>query len=139
MDRPSFYADMIFTCQARALARRHAKAGYPTFRYFLNRELPGDAGKQLGAFHAMDLLYLFSGSHESWGLFEAADDVIAQTFSEAWVEFAETGIPGLGAVTWPAWTAASDPHLVLDETISVGHGVRTEKCDAMDPVVGWID
>ncbi len=139
VDRPSFFADMIFTCQARALARRHAKAGYPTFRYFLARELPGDGGKQLGAFHAMDLLYLFSGSHESWLLFEATDADIAEAFREAWVGFAKTGTPAPEAATWPAWTAASDPHLVLDETIFVGHGVRTEECDAMDPVVGWID
>ena len=52
-----------------------------------------------------------------------------------WINFATNEMPSApGAPAWPAYDAATDPFLVLDETVSTGAGVRTAQCGFWDSI-----
>lgn len=127
--------DSQFICQARAAARA-AKAGQsePVYRYFFSHTLPGIAGL-LGAFHGLELFYVFQTIERSdYATQATADDtaVTAQLLGY-WTRFAATGDPnGSGAVAWPTYDAASDPYLELAAPAKAGQGLRTTACDVWD-------
>ena len=72
----------------------------PCYFFNFNRELPGD---DMGAWHAADLLYVFSTLKNNWRPFEEIDYTISEQISDALVAFAESGNPNNAAI--PAWKA----------------------------------
>ena len=70
----------------------------PCYFFNFNRELPGD---DMGAWHAADLLYVFSTLENNWRPFEEIDYIISEQISDAIVAFAESDNPNNAAI--PAW------------------------------------
>ena len=53
-----------------------------------------------------------------------------------WVQFAKTGDPNIdGKLAWPAYKTIEDRHLVMDETISVDSGLRSDACNLLDEIL----
>ena len=57
-----------------------------------------------------------------------------------WVQFAKAGDPNLkpnkeGRPQWPAYTVTQDQHLVMDASIVVDTGLRSDACDMLDEVL----
>jgi para-nitrobenzyl esterase len=93
----------------------------------------------LGAFHGVEIPYVFGNAEQFslLGTIEQADLDLSATIMGYWTRFAATGDPnGGGAPNWPAYEAASDQHLELDDTIKVGTGLYTAACDLADKVRG---
>jgi carboxylesterase type B len=56
-------------------------------------------------------------------------------FQGYWSRLALAGDPnGEGAPDWPAFTAASDAHLVLGDTVSASTGLGADHCDFWDTI-----
>src|SRR6185436_15796244 len=51
------FTELIGTCPTRMAARANASAGQPTYLYYFTRVLPG--GEKLGAFHSLEIGYVF--------------------------------------------------------------------------------
>jgi para-nitrobenzyl esterase len=50
-----------------------------------------------------------------------------------WSRMAATGDPnGDSAFAWPTYDATSDPHMVLDLTLSAGTALKKDICDFWD-------
>lgn len=66
----------------------------------------------------------------------APDDARPTTaFMDYWVQFANTGYTNIESQpTWPAYTAHSDQHQIMDATIQIESGLRQEACDLLDRV-----
>jgi len=136
----ALYSDMRFTCPARQIARAAVAGGTPDVRrYFFARRAPTPQGPK-PAQHGIELLYVFGTASDIPGYVPAAADIaLADAMLGYWSRFAGTGDPdGGGAVAWPAYEAASDPFLRLDDPIAEGHGVRTPQCDLFDEIVASI-
>ncbi|MEC8507243.1 MAG: carboxylesterase family protein, partial [Planctomycetota bacterium] len=59
-----------------------------------------------------------------------------KAFMDYWVEFAKTGNPNLdNRVDWPLYTVSEDQHLVMDDAIVVGSGLRRQACDLFDRIL----
>jgi para-nitrobenzyl esterase len=133
--------DAQFVCPCRTIARAAAAAqSPPVFRYFFTQRLSRGAGALLGAFHGLELFYVF----QRLGVIQTYEPTNSDLALQAamlgyWTRFAATGDPnGSRAVNWPQYDPASDLYLELGTPITAGNGVRTNKCDFWDRVVSGL-
>ncbi len=121
---------------ARAMSAATATGGPSAFLYEFTR-VP--LGNPLGAFHAVEIPYVFgnAGLFTSLGKLEPADYDLSSTIMGYWTRFAATGDPnGDEAPLWPPYDSVTDPHLELGDTIGTGSGLYKEACDLADKVRG---
>jgi para-nitrobenzyl esterase len=126
--------DTSWTCPVRRAARAAAalRSG-AVYRYFFTHELDSLAFQGLGAFHALDVYFVFQHAQALTHTLNPAELAFSQDILGYWSRFAITGDPnGVMAVQWPSYEPTSDLHLVLDTTIVAGDGVRTARCDLLD-------
>ena len=126
-------SDLKFICTARRTARAAASAQQePVYRYHFTHVLDnvGPAGKKNGAYHGLELLFVFDKLTIANYVASTAEKDLAAAMGGYWARFGATGDPnGEGAVSWPVYDVQNDPYLRLDSVISAEEGVHTEKCD----------
>jgi para-nitrobenzyl esterase len=128
-------SDAAFICPTRRVARAAAQAqSEPVYRYFFTHALDGGAGRALGAFHGLELAFVFGTLGRASSYSPSADELsLADAMVGYWSRFAASDDPnGGGATVWPAYAPATDPYLRLDTSISSAEGVRTAQCDFWD-------
>ena len=108
----------------------HRTGGAPVFRYSFDRAVPVPAdrvvngkpatGRDVGAVHASDIVYVFHALASSPGVtWEDADWRLSDAMATYWSNFARTGNPdGKGLPEWPVYGAAGGyPVMHLDVTL----------------------
>jgi para-nitrobenzyl esterase len=99
--------DMLMACPIGAMAALTRAQGPKVFVYKFDRTIPGKGESKLGAFHSLELPYVFNSFHDRdwrWLPFTAADDSLASLIESYWSNFAKTGTPNSpGVPDWPAW------------------------------------
>ena len=131
VDRQSLevFTDVFFTCPTRIAARTSAGAA-PVYLYQFTRVYPG--GESLGAFHAMEIPYVF-GNWSAWLPASADDRRMSDAMMGYWTRFAATGDPnGAGAPTWPRYDGTAS-YLEFGATPVARQGLKGEVCDAIEP------
>ncbi len=123
--------DSFFTCPTRIAARRHQATGQPVYRYYFTRVSPGPGGEALGAYHSMEVPYVFD-TRPAWLPTEPEDLALVDAIGRYWTQFAATGDPnGPNLSEWPVYDPAVDSFLELGASIRTGEGVRTATCDLL--------
>ncbi len=130
--------DPRFTCTARKTVRALvAGQQKPVYRYFFTHTMDGGVLRLLGAFHGLDVFFVFGHLDTQNYRPSAAETALSDAMIGYWSRFAATGNPnGGGAVEWPPAKAGADPYVGLDSTIAAGDGVRTAQCDFWDSLTG---
>lgn len=131
------YSDMRFTCPTRLLASSISKTQTePVYRYFFTRRATTPQGEK-PAQHGIELLYVFNTLTDIPLYNPAQADLdLSDAMMGYWGRLGATGDPnGGGAVPWPKYDALKDTHLILDNPISSGEGVRTAQCDAWEQIL----
>jgi para-nitrobenzyl esterase len=107
--------DMLVACPIGAQAALTRTQGRKVFVYKFDRTIPGKGERALGAFHSLEVPYVFNALHDPtwrWLPFAAADDRLASLIESYWTNFAKTGNPNsAGAPDWPAWENGSGNYL----------------------------
>ena len=107
--------DMLIACPIGAMAVLHNATGQRTFIYKFDRSIPGKGEADLGAFHSIELPFVFNTfSDRSWRWlpFTSVDHDLSVTVEDYWTNFAKTGDPnGAGIPAWPAWKDGAEPYL----------------------------
>lgn len=101
----SWLNDVIGTCPGEAMASLHASAGHRAYFYLFEREVPGKGQSSLGAFHGIEIPYVFGTlqiSTWNWLPFESVDSHLSEILQTYWTNFAKTGNPNGPDV--PGWT-----------------------------------
>ncbi len=127
----AFLRDAVFVCPARAFARTTTLYSVPTYLYQFTRLNRAGAVLGLGVFHSAELPYVFGNFT---GFFSRApeDEPVVTATQGYWTRFATTGDPnGGGAPMWRPYTAATDNHLEIGDTVREGTGLQRAACDAM--------
>jgi para-nitrobenzyl esterase len=128
-----------FASTARFAARTESQAPLPHGSASLYEFTRVPLGNPLGAFHAVEIPYVFGniGLFASLGTLEQTDYDLSDAIMGYWTRFAATGNPnGDGATVWPEYDPATDEHLELGDTIKTGSGLYKEACDLADKVRG---
>jgi len=131
--------DAQFTCQARRVALRIAQAAgqsQPVYRYHFTHRLNGTLGDNYGAYHGIELFYVFQTIEDSsYAPILTSNDTAVETHLLGyWTRFATHGDPNDNtAVAWPEYNN-TDPYLTLAATPLAGTGLLTQACDLWDNV-----
>ena len=125
--------DAQFVCPSRRIARTVRDAqDEPVFRYFFSRAPAGPAGQLYGAWHGLELLYVFAqlDAMEDAGLYtpEPADHAVSDAMGTAWANLAADGDPG---PSWPEWDG-DEQILEFGDVVQATDDVRVERCDLWD-------
>jgi para-nitrobenzyl esterase len=134
--KASFFAsfrDDVFGWEMRTWSEMQTKTGHhPIYRYYFSHRPPGDQGKQLGAFHASEIPYVFGNF--TWRFpYDDADKSLSGQVMTYWTNFAKTGDPNSGQLTkWPAYNAGSDNVLEFGDKVKVSAHVNQRGLDFYD-------
>lgn len=128
-------SDAKFVCPLRHVGAALEKGqSQPAHRYVFGyvAENVQPLVKALGAAHGSELLYVFDHLRVSGYTPTARDQAMADALITHWSTLAKTG-----AVAFPKWERATDPHIFFDDTATTNaNGVRTKQCDFWDTILG---
>jgi len=100
--------DIIGSCPIGAMASLTTAAAQHVFVYRFDRSVPGKGRAELGAFHSLEIPYVFGALHDptwQWLPFTPDDAALSNLVQVYWANFVKTGNPnGQGLPTWPLWT-----------------------------------
>lgn len=93
--------------------------------------------KDWGAAHGAEIAYVF-GNFSAAMPAAPADTALSDIVSSYWVNFARTGDPnGKGLTAWPAFTAAKQTVMYLDNTPKAGPVPNLDKILVLDGYYAW--
>jgi para-nitrobenzyl esterase len=128
--------DVTFTLPARWWARWTAAAGDRAYLYHFTRVAPQAKSRNLGAFHAAEIAYVFDNLPQSGRSVEPPDRLLAKAMAERWVAFARTGDPNAdGLVQWPPYDAETEPYMDFGEPVVARQHLRKEKLDLLEKML----
>lgn len=103
--------DTSFVCPAQRASRDHAAAGNPSYAYYFTHVLPNPMLAPLGAFHAIEIPFLFSAMTQ----YGSAEQQLAGQMQALWASFAQDGVANApGVVSWPSHSASGALGLELN-------------------------
>lgn len=111
--------DILVACPVGAMAALTVAAGQRAFVYRFDRTIPGKGEADLGAFHSLEIPYVFGAFQDPswrWLPFGSADFRLSDSIQAYWTNFAKTGDPNSsGLPNWPAWTDGEKAFLEIDK------------------------
>lgn len=112
--------DILAACPSGAEASLTTSAGQHAFVYRFDRSIPGKGESTLGAFHSLEIPYVF-GTFKArtfnWLPFTATDQKLSQTVQSYWTNFARTGDPnGPGLPQWQPWNSDKEPYISFSQS-----------------------
>jgi para-nitrobenzyl esterase len=115
--------DLLVACPTGAIASLTQAAGSRVFVYRFDRAIPGAGENALGAFHGLEVPYVFGtlGTEEWRWLPATPDDArLSDLLQTYWTNFAKSGDPNrAGLPAWPAWNDRQYEFLVVNRNASV--------------------
>jgi para-nitrobenzyl esterase len=88
------------------MAALTSDAGQRVYLYRFNRSVPGKGEGELGAFHSLELPFVFGTLRDSawhWLPFTPEDAALSNLIQTYWTNFAKSGDPNAqGLPNWPA-------------------------------------
>ena len=85
--------------------------------YRFNRSIPGKGEGELGAFHSLEVPFVFGSLRDPiwhWLPFTPEDQALSKLIQTYWTNFAKSGDPNAqGLPDWPAWTSSKKEFLEI--------------------------
>jgi para-nitrobenzyl esterase len=115
--------DLIGACPVGAMAELTTDAGQRVFVYRFDRSVPGKGEGDLGAFHSLEIPYVFGALSDptwQWLPFTLDDTALSNLVQAYWTDFAKTGNPNAqGLPNWPAWSDDKKEFLEIRKDASI--------------------
>jgi para-nitrobenzyl esterase len=115
--------DLIGECPVGAIASLTNASGQHVFVYRFDRSISGKGEAELGAFHSLEVPYVFGSLRDrewQWLPSTADDASLSDLLQSYWTNFAKTSNPNAsGLPNWPAWSDEEKEFLVVNQDASV--------------------
>lgn len=111
---------------------------YPIYLYLFTHTMPGPKSERFGAFHSVELAYVFNTLDVLSGrTFAEADDRVAAEMIGYWTNFVTTGDPNGGALpTWPKLDLTNKLIMELAEAPAPREVLSAEKLALFEEAAG---
>jgi len=120
-------SDVSFICPALSFVDQAGSAGFEARSYHFTHLLSG-AARSWGAFHALELWFLFGTTDTLPAYFpNASDGRVSDTMQRAWTDFAYGRSP-LATLPWPASSTQTPSIALIDDPIALTHEIRQGRC-----------
>ena len=125
--------DGLYGWAAQYLVQQQAAAGQPAYLYFFRHSTPVERARDLAAFHASELPYIFGQVGESAALgpnwprppLTSTESQLSEAMMSYWTSFVRDGVPrASGQPLWPRFTAQQRGYLDLDDRPSAEHDLQ---------------
>lgn len=111
--------DIVVACPVGAMAALTNAAGSHVFVYRFDRSIPGRGQAELGAFHSLEIPYVFGALRNTtwqWLPFTPDDAALSNLIQTYWTNFAKTGSPNTSDLpNWPEWSDGKREFLEFKE------------------------
>ncbi|MBD3291418.1 MAG: carboxylesterase family protein [Armatimonadia bacterium] len=125
-----------FAAPARSVVKSVNDNGGDAWLYHFTRAPEVGSAKKFGAFHGLEIAYIF-GVGKVERMLGETDRALSEAMRATWVRFAETGDPnGEGIPRWPQWSAETEACIYFGEEITTGRAPWVEACEVLDAVNG---
>lgn len=119
--------DSLFGAPTRAVVQALSEQGKTSYPYFFTQTPDADTEGKLGAFHAMEISYVF-GANMLAPLATDRDKALSDQMMSYWVNFATTGDPnGSGLPRWDAFDSNADQMMELGPKVGMTAVARSQK------------
>ncbi len=112
--------DMLMACPVGAEMTLVRSVGARAFVYRFDRSIPGKGEAKLGAFHGLEIPYVFNAfgvRSWRWLPFTETDRKLSETMESYWTNFAKSGDPnGPGLPNWKQWNNGEEPYLAFSQS-----------------------
>jgi len=121
-------ADYTFICPTQKIATALASS-VPTYSYEFSHVPTWAKMPDLGVFHSSEIAFVFSTLMDIYTYTEE-EATLAHQMTYFWTSFGKSGNPNSDNVpfTWPLWNRSQGNRIVLDLTLNITSGYKTEKC-----------
>jgi para-nitrobenzyl esterase len=125
--------DGLYGWAAQNLVRQQAAAGQAAYLYFFRHSTPAQHARDLAAFHASELPYIFGQVGESAALgpnwprppLTSEESQLSQAMMSYWTSFVRDGTPrAAGHPPWPRFTAGGRGYLDLNDSPSAARDLH---------------
>ncbi|TWB23122.1 para-nitrobenzyl esterase [Nitrospirillum bahiense] len=136
--------DGLYGWAAQYLARQQAAAGQPAYLYYFRHSTPAERARDLAAFHASELPYIFGQVGPSGALgpnwprppLTETEARLSDAMMNYWVGFVRDGAPTApGEAAWPRYTAAQAGYLDIDDRPAARRGLQPAAFTYADTLV----
>jgi para-nitrobenzyl esterase len=111
--------DLLMACPIGAEIALVKSAGARAFLYRFDRSIPGKGELKLGAFHGLEVPYVFNTFTTrswQWLRFTQTDWKLSAIMETYWTNFAKSGDPNSpGLPTWKVWNSDEEPYLAFSQ------------------------
>lgn len=131
-DAAASIRDGLYGWAAQNVARQQAAAGQPAYLYYFRHSTPAQRDRNLAAFHASELPYMFgqvgpdAALGPNWPKPPLSEDEarLSAAMMGYWLSFVRDGVPRAeGEAAWPRYTAGEAGYLDIAERPAVGRGL----------------
>ncbi len=129
---------------AQYLVRKQAEAGQAAYLYFFRHATPAQRERDLAAFHASELPYIFGqvgasaalGPNWPRGPLTSAESELSQAMMSYWISFVRDGLPKAdGLSPWPRFTARDRGYLEIDDVPSAARDLQPQAFAFADALI----
>ena len=125
--------DTIFSLPMRTWARMAAAGRSKAYLYFFSHVPPGPNSKYLGAYHASEIVYVFSNLNPENKAYQDVDFKLSELMTSYWVNFATTGDPnGKGLPRWTPYDQNAEPYLDFGDQVQLRNHLLKEQLDFLE-------
>lgn len=129
-----FYNEMLFRLPAVKQAQLHADNGNKVYNYYWT--MPGE-DEMIGACHAIELSYIFNNPQVTTYNGNLYDRNLADIAQDMWVNFARTGDPSTGEITWEQYDSRTRKTMVLGEDVYMEEDLKGEQRTLLEPLLRY--
>jgi len=129
-----FFTDLLFRGPAIRQAQLHALSGGRHYMYLWTKRSDLEHYR---ACHAVELAYVFNNTDDTIYTGSKADEQLARTVQDMWVNFAKTGDPSVPGHTWAPYDAQSRQTMILGDEIRLEEDPLPQRRSLIEPLLDY--
>ncbi|ORX44166.1 alpha/beta-hydrolase [Piromyces finnis] len=129
-----FYNELLFRIPAMEQAIGHSKNGGNVYMYYWTYPV---SYKKIGAHHGVELSFVMDNLNQTVFSSHLANKELASSVQEMWVNFAKTGQPSVGNITWEKFEPDTKRTMILNENYEMKDHVLEEQYILIKPLLKY--